>query len=121
MSYSLHLPGRGEPGLHGESILAADIGGTKTSLGLFEVQGDILSLVRETTVPSVGAATFEEMVTEFLKGGQRAPSVLSIGVAGPVSNNQVKLTNLAWELDGRELQHHFGIGRVALINDLEAT
>lgn len=122
MGYSLHLPGREEPGLQGESILAADIGGTKTSLGLFEVQGDILSLVRETTVPSAGGATFERMVTEFLEGGgQRTPSVLSIGVAGPVSNNQVKLTNLAWELDGRELQHHFGIGRVVLINDLEAT
>src|SRR3546814_424178 len=121
MYYSLYLPRRGEPDLQGKSILAADIGGTKTSLGLFEVQGDTLSLLGEATLPSKGGATFDGMVTKFLKGNQRAPSVLSIGVAGPVSNNQVKLTNLDWELDGPTLKRDFGIGRVVLINDLEAT
>lgn len=121
MSYSLHLPQRGKPDFHGENILAADIGGTKTSLGLFEVQDDAPVLLREATVPSKGGATFEEMVAKFLDGDQETPSVLSIGVAGPVSNNQVKLTNLAWELDGHQLQRHFGIDHVVLINDLEAT
>lgn len=121
MYYSLYLPQRGTPNLLGKTILAADIGGTKTSLGLFEVRRDTLSLLHETTVPSKGDADFEGIVTKFLEGNSDIPSMLSIGVAGPVSNNQVKLTNLAWELDGSQLQRNFGIGRVVLINDLEAT
>ncbi len=121
MYYSLYLPQRGKSDLHGKRILATDIGGTKTSLGLFEVGRDTLSLLRETTIPSKGDATFEEIVTKFLEGNSIVPSILSIGVAGPVSDNQVKLTNVAWELDGNQLQHNLGIDRVVLINDLEAT
>ena len=121
MNYSLYLPQRGKASIQGKTILAADIGGTKTSLGLFKVHGDKLSLLHEATVPSQGNATFDKIVTEFLDGNTSTPSILSIGVAGPVSGNQVKLTNLAWELDGNELQRNFGIDRVVLINDLEAT
>ncbi len=121
MYYSLYLPQRGNHDLQGKTILATDIGGTKTSLGLFEVRGDTLSLLRETTVPSKADTTFEEIVTKFIDSNPGFPSILSIGVAGPVSNNQVRLTNLAWELDGGRLQRDFGIGRVVLINDLEAT
>ncbi len=122
MCYTLYLPRRQKrPDLHGKTILAADIGGTKTSLGLFEVQGETLSLLHETTVPSKGDTTFEEMVATFIEGNEATPAILSIGVAGPVLNNRVKLTNLAWELDGDQLQRYFGIDRAVLINDLEAT
>lgn len=121
MGYSLYLPRRGESDRNGKIILAADIGGTKTSLGLFQVKGDALTLVQEATVPSGGDTTFDGIVGRFLDGNQASPSILSIGVAGPVSNNQVKLTNLAWELDGNQLQRRFGIDQVVLINDLEAT
>jgi len=121
MYYSLYLPQRGNPDFYGKTILAADIGGTKTSLGLFEVGRDTLSLLHEATVPSKGYDTFEGVVMKFLEGNPDVPSMLSIGVAGPVLNNQVNLTNLDWELDGSQLQRNLGIGRVVLINDLEAT
>lgn len=121
MYYPLYLPQKEKPDLRGKAILAADIGGTKTSLGLFEVQEDRLSLLHEATFSSRGGTSFEAIVTKFLDDNPGVPSVLSIGVAGPVSDNQVKLTNLDWELDGRELQRNFGIGRVVLLNDLEAT
>lgn len=119
--YPLYLPRSGERDLSGKTILAADIGGTKTSLGLFEVRRDMLSVLHEITVPSNGDTSFEGIVMKFLEGTPDIPSILSIGVAGPVSENQVKLTNLAWELDGSQLQRNLGIGRVVLINDLEAT
>lgn len=121
MCYSLYLPQRGKHDLQGKTILAADIGGTKTSLGLFEVRGNTLSLLSEATVPSQADVTFEDVVTKFLANNPGVPSMLSIGVAGPVSDNRVRLTNLAWELDGSRLQRSLGIGRVIMINDLEAT
>ncbi len=121
MSYSLYLPQKGKRDLQGEAILAADIGGTKTSLGWFELRGNTLTLVQETTVSSKAHATFEEIVTNFLADKPDVPRILSIGVAGPVLDNQVKLTNLSWELDGSRLTRELGIGRTVLINDLEAT
>ena len=121
MNYSLYLPKRGKSDLYGKKILAADIGGTKTSLGLFEVGRDTLSLLHEATFPSKEDGTFEEIVTKFPYGKESVSSVLSIGVAGPVADNHVKLTNLAWELEGKQLQRNLGIDHVVIINDLEAT
>lgn len=121
MSSLLYLPRRGKKEIQGNKILGVDIGGTKTSLGLFEVQGDTVMLRREATFPSKAHNTFEELVVRFLADGGPAPSVLSIGVAGPVFDNKVKLTNLAWEFDGKVLAHDLRIDRVVIINDLEAT
>ncbi|WP_262246647.1 glucokinase [Parapedobacter soli] len=121
MHYSLYFPQKGKTELQGKTILAADIGGTKTSLGLFAAQGDTLKLLREATVPSAGNSTFKGIVAKFLESHSDTPDILSIGVAGPVADNRVKLTNLTWELDGSELQHNLGIGHVVLLNDLEAT
>lgn len=121
MSSLLYLPGRGKKETQGHKILGVDIGGTKTSLGLFDVQGDQVVLLREATFPSRAYRSFEELVIRFLADGGPTPSILSIGVAGPVLANKVKLTNLAWEFDGDVLAREVGIGRVAIINDLEAT
>lgn len=121
MQYALYLPNRDQSQLLGQSVLAADIGCTKTSLGLFEVRSDGLSLSVETTISSQSATSFEGMVGAFLKGHGATPAILSIGVAGPVINNQVELTNLDWELNGKQLEERLAIPRAVLINDLEAT
>ncbi len=41
MSYPLFLPQKEKRDLYGKAILAADIGGTKTSLGLFELRDGV--------------------------------------------------------------------------------
>ena len=42
------------------------------------------------------------------------------GVPGPVRDGRLRLTNLPWTLDSRELAAELGIEHVFLINDLEA-
>ncbi|MDE3063691.1 MAG: glucokinase, partial [Acidobacteriota bacterium] len=42
------------------------------------------------------------------------------GVPGPVRDGRLRLTNLPWTLDSRELSANLGIQHVFLINDLEA-
>lgn len=122
MPYNMYLPQRGKSEVQGEKVLAVDIGGTKTNLGLFEVQGDRLSLLREDKYPSREYAAFEEIVQKFMhEDASQVPTILSIGVAGPVINNKVKLTNLSWELDAQLLARDLKIARVSIINDLEAT
>src|SRR5690606_39361725 len=97
MSYPFYLPHRNDNSRSGKKILAVDIGGTKTSFGMFDVVGDRLSLIREDTYSSRSADTFQELVRRFLSEDVRTvPDVLSIGVAGPVLDNKVKLTNLSW-------------------------
>jgi glucokinase len=102
-------------------ILAGDIGGTKTTLALFEAAGDRLKTVRESTYPSQKYPTFDGILADFLKdGGESPPSAACFGVAGLVVGGRSHTTNLPWDLDERTLAQKTGIGRVKLLNDLEA-
>ena len=122
MSYRFYLPRKEGGDQTGKKILAVDIGGTKTSFGVFEVNDNKLSLLREETFGSRSMGTFEEILQKFLTGKKDdRPNVLSIGVAGPVLGNKVTLTNLAWELDATSLKTEFDMEKVSIINDLEAT
>jgi len=103
-------------------VLAADIGGTKTNLGLFAIDGPEVSLLKEASFESKKYSSFEDILDEYLKEHNMGlPDVLSIGVAGPVVNNRVKLTNLSWTINTTIIKQGKGINKVCLLNDLEAT
>src|SRR5574337_66444 len=103
-------------------ILAGDIGGTKTVIGLFEEAGSRLRAIREDTFPSQSYSTLEEILNQFLGVGSRASvRVACFGVAGPVIEGKSKATNLTWELDERRLAEALRVLQVRLLNDLEAT
>ncbi len=102
-------------------ILAGDIGGTKTVIGLFEDAGGRLKVVREQTFPSQSHGTLEEILERFLASGPRTPlQSACLGVAGPVVEGKSKATNLPWELDEHKLAEALGVPRTKLLNDLEA-
>lgn len=104
------------------NILAVDIGGTKTSLGQFELKAGELKLIQEITYPSKDFSSFDALLDRYL---QEQPvgtfDVLSIGVAGPVVANKVELTNLSWTIDAESIKQQRKITHVCLLNDLEAT
>ncbi len=108
-------------------ILAGDIGGTKVHLALYGFVGGKLSPVRDEKFPATEFACLDDVVKVFLspeKSGQ--PDVRDqiiaccFGCPGPVRDGRLKLTNLPWTLDARELQQSLGIHHIFLINDLEA-
>ena len=102
-------------------ILAGDIGGTKTVLALFEPDGETLKPVREATFPSRAHATFEEILTTFLKDSPGAkPEAACFGVAGAVIDGRVQTTNLPWVLEEGALAETIGARKATLLNDLEA-
>src|SRR5574337_881318 len=102
-------------------ILAGDIGGTKTVIGLFEEAGSRLHAIREDTFPSRNYSTLEEILNRFLGHGSRPPlRVVCFGVAGPVIEGKSKATNLPWELDEGRLAEALRVPQVKLLNDLEA-
>jgi len=106
-----------------EMILAGDIGGTKTLLGMFDAGSP-----RPTPVAVRAFATLEyrdlpSMIDDFLRGEQREQTrfgTACFGVAGPVIEDSAELTNVPWRVDARRVAAAFEIERVGLLNDLEA-
>ena len=104
-------------------ILAGDVGGTKVHLALYSFEGGLLKPVRDEKFPAGNYACLDDVVKEFLSGasGEKEQIVAScFGCPGPVRDGRLKLTNLPWTLDARDLQRSLGIEHIFLINDLEA-
>jgi glucokinase len=103
------------------TVLAGDVGGTKTALALFEQTARGPVLVRGDTVPSREAASLEAAIRRFLDAGPRpALEAACIGVAGPVVDGRCVTTNLPWVIDERALAEAIPVPHVKLLNDLEA-
>jgi glucokinase len=99
-------------------ILAGDVGGTKVHLALYDFAEGKLTHTRDKQYPAKEYSGLEEIVKEFL-GADRV-SAACFGVPGPVRDGRLRLTNLPWTLDSRELAKNLAIDHVFLINDLEA-
>ena len=110
-------------------ILAGDVGGTKCNLALVEKQDQSLRIVLRRRYTSGDYRRFEEIVAAFLSDAQEAIAASAtrkilaagFGVAGPVINDSVQLTNLTWAVGGASLRRQLGTAFVILLNDLEAT
>jgi glucokinase len=109
-------------------ILAGDVGGTKVHLALYSFTGGRLAKLRAQKFPANEYATLDNVVKAFLALGSEAETqsekaqiaAACFGCPGPVRDGRLKLTNLPWTLDARELQRSLGINHIFLINDLEA-
>jgi glucokinase len=103
-----------------EVALAGDLGGTKTLLALV-TPGDPLDVLARARFESARFDSLESMVEAFLEGKEARPSRAVFGVAGPVLDGRVELTNLSYAVDERALAASLGLEHVRLLNDLEAT
>ena len=103
----------------GATLLAADVGGTKTHLAFVEVKGGDIHFGKEAVYPSKQFASLLEAIRLFI-GDALPPERLSIAFAGLVQDGKAFATNLGWNIDTRQLGEDLGIGQVFLINDLEA-
>ena len=103
-------------------ILAGDVGGTKTNVGLFEVVDGVPRLQRAERTRSLEHPGLGALVAGFLA---RGPAVkiegACFGVPGPVKGNRAITPNLAWEIDGAQVAREAGLPGVLLVNDLVAT
>lgn len=99
-------------------ILAGDVGGTKVHLALYEFVDGNLKGTRDKQYPAREYSGLEEIVKEFLAA--ETVSAACFGVPGPVRDGRLRLTNLPWTLDSRELAADLKVDHVFLINDLQA-
>jgi glucokinase len=103
-----------------EYILAGDIGGTKTTLGIF-VMGKKRPLMKGfKSYPSSEYNGLEKIIELFLSKSRYRVKRACFGVAGPVSKGICKTTNFPWVIDASKIKGAFGMKNVELINDLSA-
>jgi glucokinase len=105
------------------NLLAGDVGGTTTRLGLFEKKPGRPRPVAVREFPTLDFPDLPSMIAAFL----RAESLTHVpiaaacfGVAGPVTGDVASLTNVRWRVDGGDVARAFTLSRVCLLNDLEA-
>jgi glucokinase len=99
-------------------ILAGDVGGTKVNLALYDFIDGKLKHIRDKQYSAKEYSGLEEIVKEFIVSEK--VTAACFGVPGPVRDGRLRLTNLPWTLDSRELAADLKIDYVFLINDLQA-
>ncbi len=101
-------------------VLAGDIGGTKTSVGLFVMGKKRPEPLVLESFPSRDAPRLENIVDRFLKRNPAPISSASFGIAGPVLNGRCKTTNLPWVVSKARMKRRFHWRQFRLLNDLAA-
>ncbi len=114
------------------TVLAGDIGGTKT---LLSVSGPgVPNGAVERRYASADFPTFDGLLADFLaeiasvvRSGGRQPggvpttlSAAALALAGPVHRQRCRITNLPWTFDAAALSTALGGRPVVLLNDFEA-
>lgn len=102
-------------------ILAGDIGGTKSNLGLFDIQNGTLVHVAHKRYASHDHAGLHEIAQDFLRETGAKITAAAFGIAGPILENRVQASNIPWIVDGAEMARFLALSRVRLLNDLQAT
>jgi glucokinase len=102
-------------------ILGADIGGTKTLLGLAR-DGALLA---DRRYANADFPDFAAVLAAFLAETQTDPVQIRGGclaLAGPIADDgrSAQLTNLPWTIDSVALSSRFGLPRLQLANDFAA-
>jgi glucokinase len=103
-----------------DMILAGDIGGTKTHLGLFRAVERELHPIRDHVYHTSTFASLEQACAAFLAADDRIGAAC-FGVPGPVIDGVSHATNLAWNMVQDSIRRALGGIPTHLMNDLEAT
>ena len=102
--------------------LLGDIGATNARFALVDDSGTIH---RTRIVACHDHATLEGAIEAYLDaepglGPGERPHAAAFAVAGPVTGDQIRLTNHPWAFSIADLRGHFALDRLLVINDFTA-
>lgn len=99
--------------------LVADVGGTNARFGVIAHPGAAIAGVR--TLPCAEHATLADAVRTYLAdSGCAQPGSMAMGIANPVTGDEVRMTNHHWGFSIAALQAELGLQRLVVINDFTA-
>ncbi len=102
------------------TMIAGDIGGTKTNLAIYNPGGDPHQPMLEASFQSDQYNSLSELLIEFVDRINLPVKTASFGIAGPVVEGRVQATNLPWVIDTAGLKADLDFTDVCLLNDLES-
>lgn len=108
-------------GRHMRSVLVGDIGGTNTRFGIAhrDAAGHV-AIESYLKHPGDDFPTLMEAIESYLSGTEETPDAVSLAVAGPIQEGQVRLTNRDWQISEDEICTLPGIASAKLFNDFAA-
>ena len=99
--------------------LIADIGGTNARFAMAETGS-----IKPTNIRNLAVDDFESIelaIKQYLDDlGSDVPNQCCIAIACPTHNDTISMTNNGWVFSKRNLQDHFGIEQLSVINDYAA-
>jgi len=103
-------------------VIAGDIGGTKSLLGLVDVdqRKPDYRIVSERRFESKQYGSLAAVVKEFIQESEAVVDKACFGVAGPVVDGECTVTNLPWHVRRDPLAQEIEISHTELINDFES-
>jgi glucokinase len=104
-------------------LLAGDVGGTKTLVGLFAGGAPRPQCVQTESFRTLEFSDLPSLVSAFLRTCSRDAREIDsacFGVSGPVKDGCARLTNVPWMVDARVIGRELRVRRADVINDLEA-
>lgn len=108
----------------GTYFVSGDIGGTKTLLQAAEWLDGNVHVRCERRYANREYLSFSDVLRDFLGAtsalGMKPPLSACFAVAGPITEQGIRLTNLPWLMNATALEREFSIPVVKLINDFEA-
>jgi glucokinase len=104
-------------------LLAGDVGGTKTLVGLFAAGSSRPVAVETQSFQTLDFPDLGALASEFLRRAgcdARQLEGACFGVSGPVKDGRARLTNVPWIVDAGVICRQLPVRRTDVINDLEA-
>lgn len=102
------------------TVLAGDIGGTKTELAVYAAQSGLRRPLVKEKFQSRDYSGLEAIIEKFLAIHSVPIDRAAFGVAGPVVGGRAKITNLPWVMEEAALAQTLGTQSVCLLNDVTA-
>ncbi|MGD0276116.1 MAG: glucokinase [Syntrophales bacterium] len=101
-------------------IIAGDIGGTNSRLGIFSPEKGPGNPLKENTYPTANFHSAIELIGTFMEQAPYPVDRICLGVAGPITEGKVIMTNLPWTIREREMTAALKVKSVRFINDMLA-
>lgn len=102
-----------------ETSLLADIGGTNARFALADASGAIAGV---RILPCKDFPTLEAAAEAYLalEGHHGRPRQGAFSLAGPVTGDRIRMTNLPWEFSISRVRDHLAMDRLDVVNDFTA-
>lgn len=101
-----------------EQVLVGDIGGTNARLALCDAETGQLSTI--DTFPGSAFSSLKEVINYYLHKHQKTLKKCCIGIACPVTDDKIRMTNLDWSFSIKEMQNDLNLDVFEVINDFTA-